>query len=69
MAVIYLQHPLHGAKVATLDIEADYDVQNGWKRYNPATLTPSEDAVPEVVVGNALRARRRPRRMEDTEGA
>jgi len=34
MAAIYLTHPVHGAKVATMDIEADFDVQNGWSRYN-----------------------------------
>jgi hypothetical protein len=33
--VIYLTHPLHGAKVATMDIEADADEANGWTRYNP----------------------------------
>jgi hypothetical protein len=34
MAAIYLTHPVHGAKVATIDLEADLDVQNGWSRYN-----------------------------------
>lgn len=35
MAVIYLTHPDHGAKVACSDIEADFDAQYGWERYNP----------------------------------
>jgi hypothetical protein len=56
MAAIYLTHPVHGAKVATLDIEADFDVQNGWSRYNPdAEETEPE---PELVV-------RRGRRKKD----
>ena len=35
MANIYLKHPIHGAKVATMELEAEYDEQNGWVRYNP----------------------------------
>jgi len=35
MPNIYLKHPIHGAKVATMDLEAEYDEQNGWVRYNP----------------------------------
>jgi hypothetical protein len=54
MAVIYLTHPIHGAKVATLDIEADADEQNGWVRYNPDTL--SED---EAAPVNVLEVKRR----------
>lgn len=53
MAVIYLTHPIHGAKVATLDIEADLDVQNGWSRYNHEPV--AEEASPEPV---ARRSRR-----------
>lgn len=35
MPIIYLQHPVHGRKVATLDMEAEFDEENGWERYNP----------------------------------
>jgi len=35
--VIYLQHPIHGRKVATMDLEAEADEQNGWVRYNQDT--------------------------------
>ncbi len=35
MAVIYLRHPKHGVKVATMDLEADADEQNGWERLDP----------------------------------
>lgn len=40
MPNIYLKHPIHGAKVATMDLEAEYDEQNGWVRYNPNELQP-----------------------------
>jgi hypothetical protein len=35
--VIYLKHPIHGRKVATMDLEADADEQNGWVRYTEDT--------------------------------
>jgi len=46
MAVIYMSHPVHGAKVATMEMEAVADEKNGWVRY---TLdTPVEAAPLEV---------------------
>jgi hypothetical protein len=59
--VIYLTHPLHGAKVATMDLEAEADEKNGWTRYNPDT--PSE---PEAAPVNVLEVKRR--RKVTTEG-
>lgn len=35
--VIYLKHPVHGRKVATMDLEAEADEQNGWVRYTEDT--------------------------------
>jgi hypothetical protein len=52
--VIYLTHPVHGAKVATMDLEAEMDEKNGWTRYNPDT--PSES---EAAPVNALEVKRR----------
>ena len=46
MAVIYLTHPLHGAKVATMELEAVADEKNGWTRYNPDTPSAPEEAAP-----------------------
>jgi len=54
--MIYLQHPVHGTKVATLEMEAIYDEENGWTRYNPDT--PSVSAAADV---NGLVSRRRGR--------
>jgi hypothetical protein len=49
MAAIYLEHPIHGAKVATMDIEAEVDEKNGWTRYNPDTLSELEAAPVNVL--------------------
>lgn len=52
MAVIYLRHPKHGAKVAISDMEAENDMQNGWEEYDPADLVndsaPVEDEVDDA---------------------
>ena len=64
MAVIYLRHPIHGAKVASLDMEAEYDKQHGWEEFDPtAPAQDSTESEPEVV--NSLsepRRRGRPRK-------
>lgn len=58
MSVIYLKHPVHGAKVATLEIEAEYDEQHGWERYTPGVEADSDDG-PLPAPVNALGRRRR----------
>jgi len=75
MAVIYLRHPLHGAKVAISDMEAENDLQNGWEDFDPAE--PVTDPVPQVevvvddaspvkeLVVNELQPRRRGRRPRE----
>ena len=50
MAVIYLTHPIHGAKVATMELEALADENNGWSRYNPDTPSAPEEAANTLVV-------------------
>jgi len=67
MAVIYLTHPQHGTKVATMDAEAIYDEEYGWVRYNPAAPAPAPGDEP--VNGLAVR-RRRPRvnKEDDSDG-
>lgn len=58
MAAIYLKHPIHGAKVATMEMEAEYDESNGWVRYNPE--------MPEFLQpANELTTRRKRRQPED----
>ena len=48
---IIMIHPVHGAKIATMELEAETDEKNGWTRYNPDTLSEPEAApvnVPKV---------------------
>jgi hypothetical protein len=59
---IYLKHPVHGCKVATMELEAEYDEKNGWTRY---TLDTPE--VIEAAPVNALEVKRR--RRTEPEGA
>jgi hypothetical protein len=53
MAVIYMSHSVHGAKVATMELEAVADEKNGWVRY---TLDTPVEAAP---VANELEVKRR----------
>jgi hypothetical protein len=48
--IIYLTHPIHGAKVATMDLEAEMDERNGWTRYNPDTPSEPDEAAPVNVL-------------------
>jgi hypothetical protein len=59
--VIYLKHPIHGAKVAIMELEAEADEKNGWVRY---TLdTPDFELAAPV---NVLEVKRR--RKVELEG-
>jgi len=53
--MIYLKHEIHGRKVATMELEAEYDEQNGWVRYTLDTPI-VEEAAP---VANELEVKRR----------
>ncbi|CAB4133994.1 hypothetical protein UFOVP266_4 [uncultured Caudovirales phage] len=53
--IIYLKHPVHGTKVATLEAEADADKQNGWVEFDPSNRVEEKKEAPE----NELRRRRR----------
>jgi len=55
MAVIYLVHDIHGAKVAIAEEEAIYDEMHGWRRYDPNT----PDAADNSMAANPRRPRRR----------
>jgi len=47
---VTLVHPIHGAKVATMELEAEMDERNGWTRYNPDTTSEPEEAAPVNVL-------------------
>ncbi len=68
MAVIYLVHPSHGAKVAISDEEANYDAMSGWQRYDVDTSTAltDDDGEDEPVNEMAAPKRRgRPRAKQE----
>jgi hypothetical protein len=75
MAVIYLQHPVHGAKVAISEMEAENDIQNGWEEFDPNDVSEPEnepvksvDFEPELAEPmNQLPRRRGRRHKEDME--
>jgi hypothetical protein len=52
---IYLRHDIHGTKVATMELEAVADEQNGWVRYTHDTPSALETAAPT----NELEVKRR----------
>jgi hypothetical protein len=63
---IYLMHPVHGRKVATMELEAVYDEENGWSRYNPDEPTPTSELEDEFPI-NALNVKRKYTRRAVTE--
>jgi hypothetical protein len=56
MAVIYMKHAVHGAKVATMELEAVADEANGWVRY---TLDTPTETAEEAAPVNVLEVKRR----------
>ena len=71
MSVIYLRHPIHGAKVAISEEEANNDAGYGWERFDIASLnlepedeteTDDLDSVNEMVAPK--RGRRRATRED-----
>jgi hypothetical protein len=58
--IIYMKHPVHGTKVATLELEAQADEENGWVRY---TINESSEVNSDAVVEhvNFLQSKRRGR--------
>jgi hypothetical protein len=73
MAEIYLRHPIHGTKIATMELEAEADMQNGWMEYDPGAPDASdeeEETLPEPavavnVLATAPRRRTRTRATPD----
>ena len=65
MAQIYLTHPVHGTKIASLDAEVEHDEKFGWKRYNPDELSEPESEEPV----NTLSLKRKYTRRVEPEAA
>ncbi len=71
MAAIYLAHPKHGVKIATMEMEAQYDEANGWVRFDPdePVSDSANDPLPEPLVeANVMAAPRRRGRARLTQG-
>jgi len=62
MPIIYMRHPIHGAKVATMEMEAEYDERNGWERYTPGQ---DEDDEPSPAINTLITRTRRRREVAD----
>lgn len=79
MAEIYLMHYKHGVKIATMEMEAQYDEANGWVRFDPDDMVEEtaeeiieepvsdlpEPLVEANVMAEAPRRRGRPRATKD----
>ena len=68
MTAIYLMHPKHGVKVATMEAEAQYDEMHGWRRFELEDI--QDDDLPETdteanVMAETPRRRNRPRADKD----
>lgn len=50
MTVIYLHHPKHGVKVATMEMEAQHDEMNGWVRFDLDEPGDVDDATDDELV-------------------
>lgn len=61
MTIIYLSHPKHGVKIASMEMEAQHDEMNGWSRFDPDAQLNEE---PENVMLEPRR-RGRPRLTQD----
>lgn len=59
---VTLVHPIHGAKVATMEAEVEADEKNGWTRYNPDTPSAPEETA------NTLVTKRKYTRKGEPEG-
>lgn len=55
MSIIYMSHPVHGRKIAYMELEAEFDEKNGWTRYTLDTPIDQEAA----PVANELEVKRR----------
>lgn len=66
MPIIYMKHPIHGTKVATMDAEAEHDEAQGWERYELDTQPEIVEEIEEVIAApvNTLEVKRRRKTSE-----
>lgn len=61
--IIHMRHPVHGCKIATLEMEAAFDEEHGWVRYNPEETEETEEEQPVPVNQLQVKRRGRPPKM------
>lgn len=54
MSVIYMEHPVHGRKVAIAEEEATFDEKNGWIRYTLTADVTHKPFVKDFVMDTEL---------------
>jgi hypothetical protein len=57
--MIYLRHPKHGVKIATMEMEAQYDESHGWSRFDPDAQLPDAPVEANVMLEPRRRGRSR----------
>lgn len=64
--MIYLKHPVHGTKIAIVELEAENDEKNGWVRYTLDTpsVVEEEPATEPAAPVNTLEVKRRRKTTE-----
>ena len=62
MPIIYLKHPIHGTKVATMDAEAEYEEAQGWERYDLETQLEFVAEIEETIAAPVNTLEKRIRR-------
>ena len=62
MPIIYMKHPIHGSKVATMEAEAEHDESHGWERYELDTQPEPVEEVEEVLAAPVNTLEKRTRR-------
>jgi len=63
--MIYLRHPIHGNKIATLDIEAAHDEEHGWTRYDPKEKVSGLESPAAYANNMEVKRRGRPARSAE----
>ena len=53
MTAIYLMHPKHGVKVATMEAEAQHDEMFGWRRFELEDLQDDDAVEPDDILPDA----------------
>ena len=69
MPIIYLEHPVHGRKIAVMEAEAQFDEKHGWTRFEPnAAPIISAIQLEEAPPVNALQMKRKYNRKVVLQG-